>query len=139
MSYHVDLDLTLDLNACIVDRWRATERRLHFDSPTGSCADSCINDGYCIRLLVWIRRVRPVFPFPKLNSALKYARDDRQWRISIVDLTARVPGRFFTFAEHVSFEHSEGTYRPLITSGRKGNTRRFRLPSLHILQVRCKF
>ena len=38
--------------ANIVDRWRATERRLHFDSPT--CirvnSDSCVNDGYCLRL-----------------------------------------------------------------------------------------
>ena len=32
--------------------WRATERRLHFDSPTRTRvnSDSCVNDGYCLHL-----------------------------------------------------------------------------------------
>ena len=43
-----------ELHVCghIVDRWRATERRLHFDSPTRTRvnSDSCVNDGCCLRL-----------------------------------------------------------------------------------------
>ena len=37
------------------------------------------------------------FPFPKSNSASQYANDDWQRPTSIVDLTARVPCRFFYF------------------------------------------
>ena len=61
------------------------------------------------------------FPFPKSNSASQYANNDGQRPTSIVDLTARVPCRFFTFAEHVSFEHSAGSPWPVIYSGREGN------------------
>ena len=37
------------------------------------------------------------FPIPKSNSASRYANDDGQRPTSIVDLTARVPCRFFYF------------------------------------------
>ena len=65
-----------------------------------------------------------LFPFPKSNSVLQYRHDGRRRPTSIVDLTARVPCRFFTFAEHVSFEHSIGSSRPMITSRREGNINR---------------
>ena len=106
--------------------WRATERRLHFDSR--------------LRLvLVWIRiRVSMIvilpssfqcgyvafdlfFPFPKSNSASQYANGDWQRAPSIVDLTAREPWRIFTFAKHVCFEHSTGIPCPVIPSRREGN------------------
>ena len=47
-SYHVHWHW---IYACIVDRRRSTERRLHFDSPTHTRvnSDSCVNDGYCLR------------------------------------------------------------------------------------------
>ena len=106
--------------------WRATERRLHFDSR--------------LRLmLVWIRiRVSMIvilpssfqcgyvafdlfFPFPKSNSASQYANGDWQRATSIVDLTAREPCRIFTFPKHVCFEHSTGIPCPVIPSRREGN------------------
>ena len=40
---------------------------------------------------------------------------------SIVDLTAREPCRIFTFAKHVTFEHSIGIPCPVISSRREGN------------------
>ena len=61
------------------------------------------------------------FPFPKSNSASQYANDDWQRPTSIVDLTAREPCRIFTFAKHVSFEHSTGIPCPVISSRRDGN------------------
>ena len=45
----------------------------------------------------------------------------RQRPTSIVDLTAREPCRIFTFAKHVSFEHSTGIPCPVISSRRDGN------------------
>ena len=60
------------------------------------------------------------FPFPKSNSASQYANDDWQRPTSIVDLTAREPCRIFTFAKHVSFEHSIGIPCPVISSRREG-------------------
>ena len=61
------------------------------------------------------------FPFPKSNSASQYANDYWQRPTSIVDLTAREPFRIFTFAKHVSFEHSTGIPCPMISSRREGN------------------
>ena len=61
------------------------------------------------------------FPFPKSNSASQYANDDWQRPTSIVDLTAREPCRSFTFAKHVSSEHSIGIPCPVISSRREGN------------------
>ena len=61
------------------------------------------------------------FLFPKSNSASQYANDDWQRPTSIVDLTAREPCRIFTFAKHVSFEHSTGIPCPVISSRREGN------------------
>ena len=61
------------------------------------------------------------FPFPKSNSASQYANDDWQRPTSIVDLAAREPCRIFTFAKHVSFEHSTGIPCPVISSRRDGN------------------
>ena len=69
---------------------------------------------------VWIRRLRPIFPLSQ-GSASQYANDDWQRPTAIVDLTAREPCRFFTFAKHVSFEHSTGILCPVIPSRRGGN------------------
>ena len=70
---------------------------------------------------VRIRRLRPIFPLPKSNSASEFAHEDWQRPTSIVGLAARVSCRFFTFTEHVSFERSIGSSRPMITSRREGN------------------
>ena len=56
------------------------------------------------------------FPFPKSNTASQYANDDWHRPTSIVDLTAREPCRTFSFAKHVSFEHSIGISCPVISS-----------------------
>ena len=63
----------------------------------------------------------PPPPLPKRNSASQYTNDDWQRPTSIVDLTAREPCRIFTFAKHVSFEHSTGIPCPVISSRREGN------------------
>ena len=44
-----------------------------------------------------IRRLPPVFPFSKSNSASQCVHDDWQRPTSIVDLTSRVPCQFFYF------------------------------------------
>ena len=86
---------------------------------------------------VWVRRLRPIFPFPKSNSASQYANDDWQRPTSIVDLTAREPCRIFTFAKHVSFEHSTGIPCPVISSRREGNiNKRTKLKSFLTLDRR---
>ena len=85
-------------------------------------SDSCVNDSYIAFVFsVWIRRLRPIFPFPKSNSASQYANGDWQRATSIVDLTAREPCRIFTFAKHVCFEHSTSIPCPVIPSRREGN------------------
>ena len=61
------------------------------------------------------------FPFPKSNSASQNANDDWERPTSIDDLTAREPCRIFTFAKHVSFEHSTGIPCPVISSRRDRN------------------
>ena len=77
------------------------------------------------------------FPFPKSNSASHYANDDWQRPTSIVDLTAREPCRIFTFAKHVSFEHSTGISCPVISSRREGNiNKRTKLKSFFTLDRR---
>ena len=77
------------------------------------------------------------FPFPKSNSASQYANDDWQRPTSIVDLTAREPCRIFTFAKHVSFEHSTGIPCPVISSRREGNiNKRTKLKSFLTLDRR---
>ena len=86
---------------------------------------------------VCIGRLRSIFPFPKSNSASQYANDDWQRPTSIVDLTAREPCRTFTFAKHVSFEHSTGIPCPVISSRREGNiNKRTKLKSFLTLDRR---
>ena len=63
-----------------------------------------VNCGFCLRLLsVGTSAFDLCVPYPKSNSASQYAYDDWQRPTSIVDLTAREPYRFFTFAKYVSF------------------------------------
>ena len=89
---------------------------------------------------VWIRRLRPTFPLSQVElrySASQYANDDWQRPTSIVDLTAREPCRFFTFAKHVSFEHSTGIPCPVISPRREGNiNKRTKLKSFLTLDRR---
>ena len=83
-----------------IGRSAAVHFSLHFDSPTHTRvnSDSCVNDGYCLRLFsVDYGAFDLFFPFPKSNSASQYGNDDGQRPTSIVDLTARVPCRFFYF------------------------------------------
>ena len=110
--------------AYIVDRRRSTERRLHFDSPTCTRVNSdlCVNDGYCLRHFSVDTAPSTYFsPFPSrtLPRSTRTMTDSGQLR-SLISL----PGYhvdFFTFAEHVSFEHSTGSPWPVIYSGREGN------------------
>ena len=121
-SYHVHWHW---IYACIVDRRRSTERRLHFDSPTRTRvnSDSCVNDGYCLRHFSVDTAPSTNFsPFPSrtLSRSTRTMTDSGQLRSSI-----SLPGYhvdFFTFAEHVSFEHSTGSPWPVIYSGREGNS-----------------
>ena len=52
--------------------WRATERRLHFDSPTRTRvnSDSCVNDGYCLRLFSVDTSPSTYFPLPQVELCL---------------------------------------------------------------------
>ena len=110
------------LDQRIVDRRRSTERRLHFDSPTRTRVnlDSCVNDGYCLRHFSVDTAPSTYFsPFPSrtLPRSTRTMMDGDQRRSSIP-----MPGYhvdFFTFAEHVSFEHSTGSPWPVIYSGRR--------------------
>ena len=102
--------------------WRTTERRLHFESPTRTRvnSDSCVNDGP--RLFSVDTSPSTYFsPFPSrtLPRSTRTMTDSGQ--PSIVDLTAREPCRIFTFAKHVTFEHSIGIPCPVISSRREGN------------------
>ena len=104
--------------------WRATERRLHFDSPTRTRvnSDSCVNDGYCLRLFsVDMSPSTYFFPFPSRTLPLSTRTMTDSGQPSIIDLTAREPCRIFTFVKHVTFEHSIGIPCPVISSGREGN------------------
>ena len=106
--------------AYIVDRRRSTERRLHFDSSTRT--DSCVNDGYCLRLFSVDTAPSTYFsPFPSrtLPRSSRTMTDSGQLRSSIS--LRRYHVDFFTFAEHVSFEHSTGSPWPVIYSGRERN------------------
>ena len=93
------------------------ERRLHFDSPTRTRvnSDSCVNDGYCLRHFSEDTAPSTYFsPFPSrtLPRSTRTMTDSGQLRSSI-----SLPGYhvdFFTFAEHVSFEHSTGSPWPVI-------------------------
>ena len=61
----------------------------------------------------------PHFPNRTLPGSTRTMTDSGQRRSSI-----SLPGHhvdFFTFAEHVSFEHSTGSSHPSISSGREGN------------------
>ena len=108
----------------IVDWRRSTERRLHFDSPTHTRvnSDSCVNDGYSLRHFSVDTAPSTYFsPFPSrtLPRSTRTMTDSGQLRSSI-----SLPGYhvdFFTFAEHVCFEHSTGSPWPVIYSGREGN------------------
>ena len=68
--------------------WRATERRLHFDSPTRARvnSDSSVNDGYCFRLFsVDTSPSTYFFPFPSrtLPRSTRTMTDSGQLRSSI--------------------------------------------------------
>ena len=101
-----------------------TERRLHFDSSTRTRvnADSCVNDGCCLRHFSVDTAPSTYFsPFPSrtLPRSTRTMTDSGQLRSSI-----SLPGYhvdFFTFAEHVTFEHSTGSPWPVIYSGREEN------------------
>ena len=104
--------------------WRASERRLHFDSPTCTRvnSDSSVNDGYCFRLFNVDTSPSTYFsPFPSrtLPRSTRTMTDSGQLRSSISLLGK--PCRIFTFAKHVSFEHSTGIPCPVISSRRDGN------------------
>ena len=120
---------------------RATERRLHFDSPTrtGVNSDSSFNDAYCFRLFSVDTSPSIYFsPFPS-RTLPRSTRTMTQWQrpTSIVDLTAREPCRIFTFAKHVCFEHSTGIPCPVISSRRDGNiNKRTKLKSFLTLDRR---
>ena len=102
------------------------ERRLHFDSPgptrTRVNSDSCVNDGYCLRHFSVDTAPSTYFsPFPSrtLPRSTRTMTESGQLRSSI-----SLPGYhvdFFSFAEHVSFEHSTGSPWSVIHSGREGN------------------
>ena len=50
-------------------------RRPQFGSVTrSSILDSCVEDGFFLFFGVWIRRIGPIFPLPKLTPD-KYAYD----------------------------------------------------------------
>ena len=68
--------------------WRATERRLHFDSPTRTRvnSDSSVNDGYCFRLFSVDTSPSTYFsPFPSrtLPRSTRTMTDSGQLRSSI--------------------------------------------------------
>ena len=66
--------------------WRATERRLHFDSPTRTRVDSSVNDGYCFRLFSVDTSPSTYFsPFPSrtLPRSTRTMTDSGQRRSSI--------------------------------------------------------
>ena len=68
--------------------WRATERRLHFDSPTRTRvnSDSSVNDGYCFRLFSVDTSPSTYFsPFPSrtLPRSTRTKTDSGQLRSSI--------------------------------------------------------
>ena len=72
--------------------WRATERRLHFDSLTRTRvnSDSCVNDGYCLRLFSVDTSPSTYFsPFPSrtLPRSTQTMTDSGQLRSSISLLT----------------------------------------------------
>ena len=137
MRYHVHLHW---IYAYIVDRRRSTERRLHFGSPTRTRvnSDSCVNDGYCLRHFS-VDTVPStyffLFPSRTLPPSTRTMTHSGQLRSSI-----SLPGYhvdFFTFAEHVSFEHSTASPWPVIYSGREGNiNKQTKLKSLFTLNRR---
>ena len=68
--------------------WRATERRLHFDSPTRARVNSelSVNDGYCFRLFSVDTPPSTYFsPFPSrtLPRSTRTMTDSGQLRSSI--------------------------------------------------------
>ena len=68
--------------------WRATERQLHFDSPTRTRvnSDSSVNDGYCFRLFSVDTSPSTYFsPFPSrtLPRSTRTMTDSGQLRSSI--------------------------------------------------------
>ena len=104
--------------------WRATERRLHFDSPTRARVnlDSSVNDGYWFRLFSVDTSPSTYFsPFPSrtLPRSTRTMTDSGQLR-SLISLLGN-HADFFTFAKHVSFEHSTGIPCPVNSSRRDGN------------------
>ena len=104
--------------------WRATERRLHFDSRTRTRvkSDSSVNDGYCFRLFSVDTSPSTYFsPFPSRNlpRSTRTMTDSCQLRSSISLLGNHA--EFLPFAKHVSFEHSTGIPCPVISSRREGN------------------
>ena len=127
MSAVAELPCALSLDLCIHCRSAAvhqTKRRLHFDSPTRTRvnSDSFVNDGYCLCHFSVDTAPSTYFsPFPSrtLPRNTRTMTDSGQLR-SLISL----PGYhvdFYTFAEHVSFEHSTNSLWPVIYSGKEGN------------------
>ena len=68
--------------------WWGTERRLHFDSPTRTRvnSDSCVNDGYCLRLFgvdTSPSTYFSLFPSRTLPRSTRTMTDSGQLRSSI--------------------------------------------------------
>ena len=79
---------TIRTGARSTHTWRATERRLHFDSPTRTRvnSDSSVNDGYCFRLFSVDTSPSTYFsPFPSrtLPRSTRTMTDSGQLRSSI--------------------------------------------------------
>ena len=71
-----------------IHRRQATERRLHFDSPTRTRGNSdlCVDDGYCLRLLSVDTSPLTYFsPFPSrtLPRSMRTMTESGQLRSSI--------------------------------------------------------
>ena len=84
--------------------WRATERRLHFDSPTRTRVnpDWCVNDGYCLRLFsvdTSPSTYFPPFPSRTLPRSTRTMTDSGQLRSSICSGT--MPNFYFREARQL--------------------------------------
>ena len=86
---------------------------------------------------VWIRRLRPIFPLSQVELCL--AVRERWLTATNFDRRSHCLGTMpiFTFAKHVSFEHSTGIPCPVISSRRDGNiNKRTKLKSFLTLDRR---
>ena len=54
-----------------IHTWRATERRLHFDSPSRTRVRLSVSKMVIVCVFsVWIRRLRPIFPLSQVELCL---------------------------------------------------------------------